>query len=370
MKNVTPYGCDPGPDHPRLAAWDNRRKDMDIWALFEYREAMTRTIEAVPTMPDPIASALRTMASEAGGLAALSDALSNGLGETFARAVGAIRQIGGRVIVTGVGKSGHVGAKIASTMASTGTPAFFVHPSEANHGDLGMIGRDDAVVALSWSGETQELGGIISYVKRFAIPMIAITAGETSALAREADIVLLLPKAEEACPHGLAPTTSSVMQLAIGDALAVALLEQRGFTADDFRGFHPGGKLGASLKRVGDIMHEGDRIPLVAAGASMRDAIVRISENGFGCVGVVAGDGALVGIVTDGDIRRHIDSDLLAMSVDDVMTIAPKTVTRDALAATALTIVNSAAITALMVVDDGRPVGIVHLHDLLGIGVA
>ena len=321
-------------------------------------------------MPDPISSALRTLASETGGLAALSDALSNGLGATFARAVETIRAIGGRVIVTGVGKSGHVGAKIASTMASTGTPAFFVHPSEANHGDLGMIGRDDAVVALSWSGETQELGGIISYVRRFAIPLIAITSGETSALARESDVVLLLPKAEEACPHGLAPTTSSVMQLAIGDALAVALLEQRGFTADDFRGFHPGGKLGASLKRVGDIMHEGDRIPLVAAGASMRDAIVQISQKGFGCVGVTRPDGRLAGIITDGDIRRHIDADLLAMTVDDVMTRNPKVIEPDVLAATALTIVNAAAITALMVVEDGKPVGIMHLHDLLRIGVA
>ena len=281
-----------------------------------------------------------------------------------------IRAIGGRVIVTGVGKSGHIGAKIASTLASTGTPAFFVHPSEANHGDLGMIGRDDAVIALSWSGETQELGGIISYARRFAIPMMAITSGETSALAREADIVLLLPKAEEACPHGLAPTTSSVMQLAIGDALAVALLEQRGFTADDFRGFHPGGKLGASLKRVGDIMHRGSQLPLVASGASMRDAIVQISQKGFGCVGVTAPDGRLAGIITDGDIRRHIDADLLAMTADEVMTRNPKVVEADVLAASALTIVNSAAITALMVVEDGKPVGIVHLHDLLRIGVA
>ncbi len=322
------------------------------------------------TASDPTQSALRTLAAETGGLAALSAALSNGLAAPFARAVEVVRSVGGRVIVTGVGKSGHIGAKIASTFASTGTPAYFVHPAEANHGDLGMIARDDAVIALSWSGETQELGGIITHVRRFAIPLIAITAGETSALAREADVVLLLPKAEEACPHGLAPTTSSVMQLALGDALAVALLEQRGFSADDFRGFHPGGKLGASLKRVGDVMHRQDRLPLVAEGGSMREAIVQISQKGFGCVGVINRDGRLVGIVTDGDLRRHIDADLLAMTVDEVMTRNPKVIDPDMLAATALTIVNTAAITALMVVEDGIPVGIVHLHDLLRIGVA
>ncbi|WP_306118745.1 MULTISPECIES: KpsF/GutQ family sugar-phosphate isomerase [unclassified Roseitalea] len=323
-----------------------------------------------PATPDPLQSAMRTLASEADGLHALADALRDGLRAPFAAAIETIRARPGRVIVSGVGKSGHIATKIAATLASTGTPAYFVHPAEANHGDLGMITRDDAIICLSWSGEAKELGGIVSFARRFSIPLIAITAGATSALAREAAIVLLLPRAEEACPHGLAPTTSSIMQLAMGDALAVALLENRGFTADQFRDFHPGGQLGANLTRVGDLMHTGDRLPLVAAGTSMRQAIVQISQKGFGCVGVVDGDGRLAGIVTDGDLRRHIDADLLSMQVDEVMTREPKTIAADALAATALTIVNAASITALMIVEDGRPVGIVHLHDLLRVGVA
>ena len=322
------------------------------------------------TKPNAMQSALRTLSTERDGLGALTDALQNGLGEPFAAAIAAMRGVSGRVIVSGVGKSGHIGSKMAATFASTGTPASFVHPSEANHGDLGMITRHDAIIGLSWSGEAQELGGIISYSRRFSIPLIAITAGAGSALAREADIVLLLPKAEEACPHGLAPTTSSIMQLAIGDALAVALLEERGFTAADFRDFHPGGQLGASLTRVGDIMHTGDKLPLVPSGTSMREAIMQISQKGFGCVGIVHPDGRLAGIITDGDLRRHIDTDLLAMRADEVMTTNPKTIGADALAATALTIVNAASITALMIVEDEKPVGIVHLHDLLRLGVA
>lgn len=322
------------------------------------------------TEPAAIQSALRTLNAEQDGLAALADALRNGLGGPFGETLAAIGGLGGRVIVSGVGKSGHIARKVAATLASTGTPAYFVHAAEASHGDLGMITRDDAIICLSWSGEARELDGIIGYARRFSIPLIAITAGAGSALAREADIVLLLPRAEEACPHGLAPTTSSIMQLAMGDALAVALLETRGFTAEDFRDFHPGGKLGASLTRVGDIMHTGERIPLVPARSSMREAIVMISQKGFGCVGIVRADGRLAGIITDGDLRRHIQSDLLAMRVDEVMTQTPRTITADALAATALTIVNDAAITALMIVEDDRPVGIVHLHDLLRVGVA
>ena len=318
--------------------------------------------------PNAMQSALRTLATEAHGLTTLAGALQNGLGEPFAAA--AIRGARGRVIVSGVGKSGHIARKVASTLASTGTPAYFVHAAEAGHGDLGMITRDDAIICLSWSGEATELSGIIGYARRFSIPIIAITAGATSTLAREASIILLLPKAEEACPHGLAPTTSSLMQLAMGDALAVALLEERGFTASDFREVHPGGKLGASLTRVGDVMHTGDRLPLVPAGTSMREAIIQISQKGFGCVGILAEDGRLAGIITDGDLRRHIDADLLSMPVDEVMTANPKTIAPGALAASALTIVNKAAITALMVVEKGRPVGIVHLHDLLRLGVA
>ncbi|MGX5847196.1 KpsF/GutQ family sugar-phosphate isomerase [Mesorhizobium sp. PL10] len=317
-----------------------------------------------------IASALRTVATEQAGVAALAAALENGLAGPFAHAVDIISRIDGRVIVTGVGKSGHIGSKIAATLASTGTPAFFVHPSEANHGDLGMIARDDAIIAMSWSGESKELMGIVAYSRRFSIPLIAITSGATSALARAADVVLLLPSVPEACPHGLAPTTSTLLQLVVGDALAIALLEARGFTPDHFRTFHPGGQLGANLTQIHEIMHVGDRLPLVASGTSMREAILELSNKGFGCVAITSTDGALVGIITDGDIRRHIGSNLMEMSVDQVMTKKPKTATPDTLVATALQTINDSAITSLMVVEGRRPVGLVHLHDLLRIGAA
>lgn len=316
------------------------------------------------------ASALRTLATEADGLAALSAALENGLAEPFATAVDLIGGISGRVIVTGVGKSGHIGSKIAATLASTGTPAFFVHPSEANHGDLGMIASDDAILALSWSGETSELKGIVAYASRFAIPLIAVTSGLDSALAREATVVLGLPKAAEACPLGLAPTTSALMQLVIGDALAVALLEARGFTPDHYRTFHPGGKLGASLVKVGEIMHHGEEMPVVPSGTPMSDAIIEISRKGLGCVAVVADDGTLSGIVTDGDLRRHMGPDLLARPVEAVMTRDPKCVGPDMLAASVLQMINASSITSVIVLEQGRPVGLVHLHDLLRIGAA
>ncbi|TPM51934.1 KpsF/GutQ family sugar-phosphate isomerase [Mesorhizobium sp. B2-2-4] len=316
------------------------------------------------------ASALRTVATEQAGVAALAEALENGLAKPFAEAVDMISRIEGRVIVTGVGKSGHIGSKIAATLASTGTPAFFVHPAEANHGDLGMIARDDAIIAMSWSGESKEMMGIVAYSKRFSIPLIAITSGETSALARAADVVLLLPRAPEACPHGLAPTTSALLQLVMGDALAIALLEARGFTPDHFRTFHPGGQLGANLMQIREIMHVGERLPLVVSGTGMQDAILELSRKGFGCVAVTAADGALIGIVTDGDIRRHIGSNLTAMTVDQVMTRSPKTAAPDTLVATALQTINNSAITSLMVVEGNKPVGLVHLHDLLRIGAA
>ncbi|MGQ3296241.1 MAG: KpsF/GutQ family sugar-phosphate isomerase, partial [Shinella sp.] len=233
-----------------------------------------------------IASALRTVETEKAGLVALSAALETGLYDAFCEAVRLIGDISGRVVITGIGKSGHIGAKIAATFASTGTPSFFVHPVEANHGDLGMIARDDVILAISWSGETAELQGIVSYSRRFSIPLIAMTSGERSALARESDTLLLLPKAQEACPHGLAPTTSTLMQLALGDAIAVALLEARGFTATDFKTFHPGGKLGASLSHVGDIMHSGENMPLVPLGTSMPDAVMLLAQKRYGCVGV------------------------------------------------------------------------------------
>lgn len=315
-------------------------------------------------------SAIRTVNTEAEGLAALASALNNGLAEPFAEAVELISKITGRLIVTGVGKSGHIGSKIAATMASTGTPAFFVHPAEANHGDLGMIDLDDAILAISWSGETAELKGIVTYARRFDIPIIAITSGVDSTLGRESTVLLALPKTAEACPHGLAPTTSTAMQLVLGDALAIALLEARGFTPDQFRTFHPGGKLGASLVKVSEIMHVGDSLPLVKSGTLMTEAVSEISGKGFGCVGIVSEDGRLTGIITDGDLRRHLGPNLLTQTVDEVMTRNPKRVDRDTLAGKALQLVNSSSITTVFVVEDDKPIGLVHLHDLLRIGAA
>lgn len=317
-----------------------------------------------------IDSALRTLAREQSGLLALADALNDGLGRHFDAAIALIKEAAGRVIVTGIGKSGHIGRKIAATLASTGTPAFFVHAAEAGHGDLGMVTPADVILALSWSGETAELSNVIEYSRRFRIPLVAVTSSTASALGRQADIVLALPQAPEACPHGLAPTTSTLMQLALGDALAVALLESRGFTAQDFRAFHPGGKLGASLHLVRDLMHTGASVPLAPSATSMSEAIVLISQRGFGCLGVTDARGALIGIITDGDLRRHLGPDLLSQSVDEVMTRNPKTVPPDLLAGAALDMLNAAKITAVFVVEDGKPAGIVHLHDLLRVGVA
>ncbi len=323
-----------------------------------------------PDRSAAIASALRTITTEQAGIAALAEALDNGLSEAFGRAIELVSAIRGRVIVTGVGKSGHIGAKIAATLASTGTPAFFVHPVEANHGDLGMIARDDAIIAMSWSGESAELKGIVAYSRRFSIPLVAITSGETSALAREADVVLLLPRVPEACPHGLAPTTSTVLQLVVGDALAVALLEARGFTPDNFRTFHPGGQLGASLVKVGEIMHRGDHVPVAALGSALHDAIVTLSRKRFGCVCIVDADGLLAGIITDGDLARNLDRNLGSLVVDDIMTRTPKTIDPDMLTGEAIAILDENRISALVVVEDGKPVGVVHFHDLLRIGVA
>ena len=317
-----------------------------------------------------VRSALRTLETEALGLKALSAAISNGLGVAFVTAVDKIRTAKGRVIVTGMGKSGHIGRKIASTLASTGTPAYFVHPGEASHGDLGVITADDIIIALSWSGETIELRDLTEYAKRFHVALIAITAGENSTLARAADVLLLLPHVSEACPLGLAPTTSTLIQLALGDALAVALFESHGFTALDFKALHPGGKFGAILTFVRQIMHVGDRLPLVVQGTQMTKAVVEISAKGFGCVGVIDASGKLLGIITDGDLRRHMNETLLSRSVDEVMTPNPKTVRPDQLAGEAMEILNATKITALFVAENGKPVGLVHVHDLLRIGVA
>jgi arabinose-5-phosphate isomerase len=317
-----------------------------------------------------LASALRTLEAEAGGIAALAADIRDGLGSSFVAAVDLIHGAAGRLIVTGMGKSGHIGRKIAATFASTGAPAFFVHPGEASHGDLGMITADDLIMALSWSGETVELKDLIDYSRRFRIGLIGITANGESTLAKAADVALVLPKAREACPHNLAPTTSSLMQLALGDALAVALLESRGFTALDFRALHPGGRLGAQLKFVRQVMRSGADVPLVPLGTLMADAIVEMSSKSLGCVGITDA-GRLIGIITDGDLRRHMRPDLLDAKVEDIMTPRPKTVRADQLVSEALELLNASKITALMVVDNpGSPVGIVHLHDLLRVGVA
>ena len=315
-------------------------------------------------------SALRTLDCETAGLGELQAALSNGLGDPFAEAVRIIHNAGGRVIITGVGKSGHVGQKLAATFASTGTPAFFVHASEASHGDLGMITRDDAVLALSWSGETAELTDIINYSRRFSVPLIAMTSKGQSTLAKASDIALVLPRAQEACPHGLAPTTSTVMQLALGDCLAVALLEERGFTAQDFKIFHPGGQLGAKLKFVSDIMHKGDALPIVTAATPMSEALVTMTEKSFGCLGVVSEAGRLEGMITDGDLRRHMGRALLEATAGQIMTRNPDTISPQELASAALEKINMRKRTQMFVVEDGKPVGVVHVHDLLRAGVA
>lgn len=321
-------------------------------------------------LPPAVETAVRTLETEGEGIAALAGMLRNGMGEPFVKAVDILAGARGRVIVTGIGKSGHVGQKIAATFASTGTPSFFVHPSEASHGDLGMIRPDDAVLAISWSGETVELKNIVTYSRRFNVPMIAMTSKTSSALGRASDVVLELPRAKEACPHGLAPTTSTTMQLALGDCLAIALLEAKGFTAHDFKVFHPGGSLGAQLKFVADVMHKGADLPIVGSDETMATALVTMTKKSFGCLGVVDADGKLVGVITDGDLRRHMGEHLTKARTADIMTKRPKTIGADALASAALDVINRSRITALFVVDAGKPVGIVHIHDLLRHGVA
>ncbi|MGO4170983.1 KpsF/GutQ family sugar-phosphate isomerase [Bosea sp. TAF32] len=318
------------------------------------------------------ASALRTVATERAGLDALHDALADGLGQPFADAVAMIRGASGRVIVSGMGKSGHVGRKLAATLASTGTPAHFVHPAEASHGDLGMVQPEDVVIALSWSGEAAELAALVGYTRRFRVGLIAITANSESTLGKESDIALVLPKSAEACPNGLAPTTSTTMQIALGDALAVALLEARGFSRQDFFVYHPGGKLGAQLKTVESIMHRGAELPLIGLDTLLPDVIAMISDKSFGCAVVMDLDGRLAGVVTDGDLRRKAAmGGGGSLRARDIMTANPRRIGLDTLAVEALELVNRMRITALIVVDDqDRPVGLVHVHDLLAMGVA
>lgn len=318
----------------------------------------------------PVKSAHNTINNEIEGLSALRDALNGPLKEPFQEAISTIQASKGRVIVTGMGKSGHIARKISATMASTGTPSFYVHPGEASHGDLGMIRDMDVVLAISWSGETAELASIISYTRRFKVPLIGMSANANSTLGKQSDIHLCLPKVKEACPHGLAPTTSCILQLALGDTLSIALLEGHGFTAHDFKIFHPGGSLGASLQYVRDIMHTGDALPLIAADTRMSEVILIMSQKGFGCVGVLDDDGHLQGMVTDGDLRRNLSDDLLTRPAHEIMTKAPKTLTPDILVPTAIEMLNSAAIMSIFVVEENIPVGLVHMHDFLRAGVA
>lgn len=311
---------------------------------------------------DFLAAARKVIEIEAEGLRLLSD----GLDGAFVHAVQTILRAKGRVIVSGMGKSGHIGRKIAATLASTGTPAQFVHPAEASHGDLGMVTENDVALVLSNSGETPELSDIIAHTRRFRIPLIGVASRPDSTLLTQADVAMVLPRAAEACGTGVVPTTSTTMTLALGDALAVALMEQRGFTPENFRVFHPGGKLGAKLSKVGDLMHAD--LPLVGADTPMPDALLTISQKGFGVVGVTDTSGALIGIITDGDLRRHMQG-LLDHTASQVMTASPRTIRSAELAEAAVAEMNARKITCLFVVEEGRPVGILHIHDCLRAGV-
>jgi arabinose-5-phosphate isomerase len=321
---------------------------------------------------DHARSAARTVVAEIDGLKAIVAALEDGLSAPFAAAVNLIKDASGRVVVSGIGKSGHVARKIAATLASTGTPAFYLHPAEASHGDLGMVARSDVLLTISLSGETPELKDVIHYCKRFAVPLIAITSETRSALARASDIVLILPPAEEACQNTRAPTTSTTMQMALGDALAVALLEARGFSAADFRNFHPGGRLGAQLVTVGDLMAKGADVPIVDAGVSLSEAIVEMTRKRFGGVAVVDGGDNLVGVFTDGDLRRALPTAELSAPVADHMTRQPVTVDPHLLATEALRLMNERPhpIQLLFACEAGRLVGAVHMHDFLRAGIA
>ncbi|MBV8775838.1 MAG: KpsF/GutQ family sugar-phosphate isomerase [Alphaproteobacteria bacterium] len=317
-------------------------------------------------LADDLAVGRRVIEAEIEGLRQLAGALDS----TFGAALDLCAGAAGRIVVTGIGKSGHIARKIAATLASTGTPAQFVHAAEASHGDLGMVGAGDVVLALSNSGTSAELADIVAYSRRFGIPLIAITGAPRSTLAEAADVVLLLPAAAEACSMGLTPTTSTTAMLALGDALAVALLERKGFSTADFQLFHPGGSIGRKLLRVDDIMHRGDAVPLAVPHTPMGDAILVMTAKSFGCVGVCDDGGRLVGVITDGDLRRHMGDGLLARTVAEVMHRRPKTIAASGFAAEALGLMNRSAITALFVVDEaGRPIGFLHMHDCLRAGV-
>jgi len=317
--------------------------------------------------PKFLETARRVIRAEADALITLASTID----DSFSDAVDLILNAKGRIIISGIGKSGHIARKIAATLASTGTPAHFVHPAEASHGDLGMVTRSDLVLAISNSGEAPELANLIAYTQRFAIPLIGITSRAKSSLALQSDIVLLMPKLSEACSTGVVPTISTTMTLALGDALCVAIMEHRSFTPDNFRDFHPGGKLGAQLSRVGDLMHKNDAIPLVDEKAPMSNTLLTISQKGFGVVGVLDDNGYLCGIVTDGDLRRNM-AGLLDLTAGEVMTRAPGTISPTSLAEEAVNIMNERKITCLFVVNPEnsfKVVGILHIHDCLRAGI-
>lgn len=312
-------------------------------------------------------TARRVIRTEADALVVLADSLD----DRFRQAVDLLIATRGRVIVTGIGKSGHIAKKIAATLASTGTPAQFVHPAEASHGDLGMITADDVVLAISNSGEAPELANLIAYSRRFAIPLIGITSREGSSLGAQCDVILLLPQLAEACGTGVVPSTSTTMTLAMGDAVAIALMENRAFTAEHFRDFHPGGKLGARLSRVSDLMHTGDALPLVSIDAPMSDALMAMSSKSFGVVIITNADGTLAGIITSGDLGRHLNG-LMDKTARDVMTANPVTIAPEALAEKAVGIMNTRKITCLLVIDPKGPdvpTGLLHIHDCLRVGL-
>lgn len=317
---------------------------------------------------DDIASAKRTIDKEIEGL----ELMKTEFDENLSKALDILQNTKGYVIVTGMGKSGHIAHKIAATFASTGTPAFFVHPGEASHGDLGMLTQNDSVIAISNGGESRELSDILVYCKRFGIPLIAITKNPDSSLGKAGDVLLKLPDSGEACPLGLAPTTSTTATIAMGDVLAVALMERKGFSKTDYKQRHPGGKLGAVLRKVSDLMHKGDEMPLVSTETSMQDALLVMTSKMLGCVGIVDDAGYLKGIITDGDLRRCLQPDVMTKKVSEVMTHNPKTIAPDVLAVEALNTMNNTGkgITQLFVVENDKPIGVIHIHDCLRAGVA
>ena len=312
-------------------------------------------------------TARRVIRAEATALETLADSLD----DRFRAAIDLMLGCKGRVIVTGIGKSGHIAKKIAATLASTGTPAQFVHPAEASHGDLGMITAADVVLAISNSGEAPELANLIAYSRRFSIPLIGITSRAQSSLGAQCDVVLELPQLSEACGTGVVPSTSTTMTLAMGDAVAITLMENRAFTAEHFRNFHPGGKLGAQLSRVRDLMHTGDAMPLISEDVDMPQALAMIGKKGFGVTGVINDEGQLTGIITTGDLTRHMEG-LMSLKARDVMTRSPITIRPDDLAERAVGIMNARKITCLLVVDPAAPdmpAGLLHIHDCLRVGL-